>query len=155
MNSISKNIFTAEKVSKKGSSPAPFFRQVKPVKPQNLESIFENSWVQSSKEGSYRNYYSRGTDNLTSLANNQMIKSGSIRVNSGAQDLLSAFNQTFTEPSSSKTAQNWSKSRILPTVATKLATTSHKSRDSSGKPRTRSSEKDPVRTPTRAPQLLC
>lgn len=90
MTSISKNIFSAEKVArKKQISPAPFFKQVKPVKPRNLDSIFENSWVQSSKEDSRRQYYSRNNDNLTSLANNQIIKAGSIRVNSGAQDLMS------------------------------------------------------------------
>lgn len=84
MNSISKNIFSAEKLHRRRAQP--FFKQVQPAKPQNLDSIFENSWVQSSREGGAQRYFSRNGDNLTSLANNQVIRAGSIRANASGLD---------------------------------------------------------------------
>lgn len=89
MNTISKNIFSTERISSKKKNPGKFFNQEKPIKPRNIDSIFENSWVQSSKKSISKHYHSKNVSNLTSLANNTVIKSGSIRVNSSNQQIFS------------------------------------------------------------------
>jgi hypothetical protein len=110
MNTISKNIFSTEKISKK-KKRGTFFNQEKPVKPRNIESIFENSWVQSSKNNITKHYYSKDNSNLTSLVNNPVIKTGSIRANRDSQQFISTTRvlsnwKTFTRPMSSRTVPN-------------------------------------------------
>ena len=74
MNNISKNIFSTEKIQHRQSRKANFFKQIKPIQPLNVDSIFENSWIQSSENSINKTYYSKNRSNLTSLANNKMTK---------------------------------------------------------------------------------
>ena len=88
MTNISKNIFLTEKVEKRKSKRANFFKQIKPVKPLNVDMIFENSWIQSSEQNSTGHYHSKNTSNLTSLATNKATKT----IGNGAFDTKGSMN---------------------------------------------------------------
>ena len=87
MNSLTKNLFSTLKDRPRQATP--FYGKTKPVKPRNFDSVFENSWVQSSRSSVSGQFHSRNGSNLTSLVNNQMIGGGAIRALGNGQDFQS------------------------------------------------------------------